>query len=110
MKNIVEFFKNKKLLFSELRSINLKDFGIKKRYKIYEGVDIKNRYVLIIIIDRKSRFLSRDAESILGTVEIIKEKKDHGYKLIYTLISSPICSKAKKILEDRGYKVINDSL
>ncbi|WP_281950602.1 hypothetical protein [Nitrosophilus kaiyonis] len=110
MKKIVEFFKTKNILFKKLDFFDLKEIGIKKRYKICTGVDIKNRYTIIFYIDRKSRLLQKD---ILSIIEILNKtilQNSHNYKNRFLITSAPICSKALKLLENENFKVYNASL
>ena len=110
MKNIVEFFKNSGIIFKDFKSLDLKEFKIKKRYKIFEGVDLKNSFVIVVLIDRKSRFLIKDALSLIEVIDKIIEKKEHSYKKKFLLISSPICSKALEKLQKEKIETINASL
>lgn len=110
MKDLVNKLKNAGYIFKELKPLNLKDFGIRKRYKVYEGIDIKNRYSLIIEIDRKSRFLSKDALNILELISKISDEKKHSFKLNILYITSPVCSKAKTLLNGNGVKIVDASL
>lgn len=110
MKTIVEIFKKRKILFKELTLLNLKEYGIRKRYEVYEGVDVKNRYFLIFCVQRKSRFISKNAKELLEVFKKILENKNHTYKFIYVLFFSPYCSKSENILKERGLKIVDASL
>ncbi|BCD67828.1 hypothetical protein [Nitratiruptor sp. YY09-18] len=80
-----------------------KEFG-----KEYEAVDpknlgIKKRITLchkdgqwIVVLKRKSRVLQKDAKEL---VEAMKGKRVTIY------IDAPLCSKAKKLFEDAGWRV-----
>jgi len=105
MKELVEFFGAKKLLFSEILPIDLKSYGIKKRIEAYEAVDLKRRYVLIFRIERKSRFLQKDGEDLLRITSTIEQKRGHAFALKYVLLKAPLCSKAKTLLEKEGFRV-----
>ena len=105
MKELVEYFKKKGLIFRELKALDPGRLGIKKRWKIYEGVDTKNRYVLIVEIERKSRFLRKDAQSLLEVQELLEKSLGHGFKKRYLLLKAPLCSKAKELLQSAGWSV-----
>lgn len=107
MKAVIEIFKNKKSIFKELKAIDLKKFGIKKRYEVYEAVDIKNRYVLIFNVKRKSRFISKNARDLIEIYKNILDSKEHSYRFIYVLFFSPYCSKTKNILKEEGFKILD---
>ncbi len=110
MRNTVEIFKNKNILFKELNRVVLRDFGIKKRYEVFEGVDIDNRYHLIFKVERKSRFLSKNADDLIYIYQEISNKKEHGFRSVYVLFLTPFCSKAKNILMSNGFKVLDASM
>ncbi|NPA63941.1 MAG: hypothetical protein GXO16_03095 [Epsilonproteobacteria bacterium] len=101
----MEYFRSKGVLFRELRSLDLRSFGIKKRWSVYVGVDEKMRYWLIVQIQRKSRFLQKDARELLSVEEELKERLDHGFKKRALLLRGPLCSKARKVLEEQGWSV-----
>lgn len=103
MKSIVEFFAAKRMLFKELKKIQKEKFGIKKRIDIYEGVDTRNFYVLVIVLKRKSRVLVKDAKELEEIVQILS--KEHTFKKKFLLIGVPLCSKAKAYLESVGWKI-----
>ena len=110
MKTIVEIFKKRKTIFKELKLIDLKALGVKKRYEVYDAVDIKNRYFLIFRVERKSRFVSKNALDLVEIYEKILKTKEHNYKYIYVLFFSPFCSKSKKLLQERDFKVLDATL
>ncbi len=103
MKSIVEFFAAKKVLFKELQKIQKENFGIKKRIDIYEGVDTKNFYILVVVLKRKSRVLVKDAMQLEEIVQTLS--KERTFKKKFLLVGAPLCSKAKTYLESVGWKI-----
>ncbi len=103
MKELVELLKRKGLLLKELKPVDLKSLGIKKRVEAFEGVDISNRYVLILHIKRKSRFLRKDAEDLLQIKDLIQRSLNHGFKRFIAVVEAPFCSKAKEYLQKEGW-------
>ncbi len=105
MKHIVEFFKDRDLLFKKLEPVDLKSLGLRKRWEIFEGVDEKNGYVLVIRMRRKSRFLRKDAKEVERVYDLLVRKREHNYKKRFLLLFAPLCSHAKEELEKKGWRV-----
>jgi hypothetical protein len=105
MKEVVEYYSNKGILFRSLKQIPVKELGSRKRVEIYLGVDTQSYYTMIISIEKKSRILRKEAEEIMLFHE--KLEKQIASKILkkYILIKAPLCSKAKKSMEEKGWKV-----
>ncbi len=58
----------------------------------------------ILVIDRKSRIIIKDALTILKKAEQIKEKVQNASVVLET--SAPVCSKSIKFLEKNGVEVL----
>ncbi len=58
----------------------------------------------IIVINRKSRIIMKDALTILKKVEKIKEKAQDASVVLET--SAPVCSKSIKFLKENGVAVV----
>ncbi len=106
MKEVVELFRKHELLFKELTPLDLPKFGIKKRVKLFKGIDLQNRYTLLMLTERKSRFLQKDAISFEEIAKKIEDGLDHAFAKKFLFIKAPLCSKAKEWLQKRGYHVI----
>jgi len=59
----------------------------------------------ILIIDRKSRIILKDALLILKKVDQIKEKVQNVSVVLET--SAPVCSKSINFLNDKGIDVVS---
>ncbi len=105
MKELVEFFKKRKILFRSFEPLDPKALGIKKRLELFRGVDLKGSYILVIKITRKSRLLQKEAQQLESLAKEIENRLGHSFKYRYLLIQSPICSKAQKWLEEHGWRV-----
>ena len=103
MKEIVEFFSRKNILFKKLEKIDIKKFGIKKHMVLYSGIDMKNHYSAVVQIKRKSRFVTKDAKELEDIVTTLPF--EYSFKRKYLLINTPICSKAKEYLVERGWSI-----
>ena len=110
MKYIVEFLSKKNYIFKELLKVDLKLLGSRKKIELFEGVDTNSNYVAIFKIDQKSRFITKNAKEIEELLAKLIKLKQHNYKKKILLISSPLCSKAKKYLEELKWKIYEDRI
>jgi len=106
MKEIVDKLQEENLLFKSLKHVPAKELKSRKRINIYLGVDLKKYYGCIFHVSKKSRMLIKEAEDIIAL-----HKKLEAYnsgtliKKKYIYIQAPLCSKAKALLEERGWVV-----
>jgi hypothetical protein len=81
-------------------ALNPSDFGVHKTTKIFRDSESG----LTLLIDRKRRVIRADVPKIIEKLESIK-KHQVDKKLVSLVITSPLCSKAKKMLEEMGFEV-----
>jgi len=105
MKKIVETLSSKNIIFKSLELLDPTVLGCKKHINIYLGTQIDNYYGLILCIERKSRVLSKDAQSYIELHEKAQEYNQSKINKKYILIRAPLCSKAKALLEEDGWMV-----
>ena len=58
----------------------------------------------ILVINRKSRIIMKDAVTILKKAEKIKEKALNAWVVVET--NAPVCSKSIKFLKENGISVV----
>lgn len=105
MKKIVEYFKEKQLLFKSLVPISPKALGSRKKIEIYLGVDPSHYYHLVLFVEKKSRILRKEAGDLMGFHTKTEVWMDTKIKKKHILIKAPLCSKAKKYMEENGWRV-----
>jgi len=105
MKKIVEYLQEKQLIFKSLKSITPKELGSRKKIELYLGVDLKDYYAVAMVVDKKSRVLRKEAEELMLLHEKLEKYIDSSIKKKYIIIKAPLCSKAKAMLEEHGWKV-----
>lgn len=108
MKNLVDFYSKKKVIFKSFEKIDKNLLNTRKKIDIYIGTDINKNYHCMFIINQKSRFLIKDSESLMlleGRLEVIQ---NHNFRYKHLLISKNICSKSVSLFEDRGWKLHYD--
>jgi len=108
MKKTVEYLQSKKLLFKTFKEISPKELGSRKKIKLYLGVDLKEYYALVMVIEKKSRILRKEANELMLLHEKVEKYIDSKIKKKYIIIKAPLCSKAKALLEEHGWKVYQE--
>ncbi len=110
MKKIVEYLHSKKLIFKSLKEISPKELGSRKKVQLYLGVDLKEYYTLVMVVEKKSRILRKEAETFMQLHEDLEKYLDSRITKKYIIIRAPLCSKAKSLLEEHGWTVYHESV
>jgi len=99
MNELNNFLFEKNIILKEIENITPKT---RKKIEIYLGVDLKNSYYLIIKLNKKSRFLMKDAKELLEFLSKIDRIKDINfkYKKRVLILSGEICSKTKEFFKE----------
>lgn len=107
MKTLVEYLNHKNIIFKSLQEIMPKELGSRKKVSLYLGIDLKGYYALVMEVKKKSRVLRKEAGDLMDLHE--KLEKYIGSKVTkkYIMIKAPLCSHAKAMLEENGWKVWN---
>ncbi len=84
----------KELGFGECKLLDPRQFGIRKRIEIAKSDDR-----CLFYIERKSRFVTKDANDLLAIARKVCQKPG------VLLLAAPLCSKARRILENEGWDV-----
>lgn len=108
MKKSIEFLQKKNLVFRSLKPIEPKTLGTRKKVEIYLGVDLKDYYSLVMVLEKKSRVLQKEANELMALHERIEQLNETKVTKKYLIIKAPLCSKAKTLLEANGWKVWED--
>jgi len=105
MKEIVELLQQKGIIFKSLKEITPKEIGSRKKIGLFVGVDLKGYYALVMVVEKKSRVLRKEAQELMTLHEEIEKYIGATIKKKYMIIRAPLCSKAKALLEEHGWKV-----
>jgi len=105
LKTIVEYLQQKNIIFKLFKEITPKELGSRKKIGIFVGVDLKGYYADVMQIEKKSRVLRKEAEEFMALHEKLEKYIDSSIKKKYIIIKAPLCSHAKKMLEEHGWKV-----
>ncbi len=109
MKEIVEYLQKKNLIFKSLKEISPKEIGSRKKIELYLGVDLKGYYALVMHIEKKSRVLRKEAGELMLLHEKLEKYIDSKIMKKYMIIKAPLCSKAKALLEEYGWRVWHEA-
>lgn len=104
MKELVEFFNNKKIIFKKMEKLDKKVFNIRSKVDIYRAVNVSGYHCFIYIIYKKSHLINSDIENVLSNFIKINVD-DTTYKNKYLIINSSICSKARLKIEKYNWKI-----
>ena len=110
MKTLIETLAKYDLIFKDMEKVDLKKLKIKTRVNIYKATSVNGDYCSIFEINKKSRFLTKDSLKLLDINESLKEHYEHNFAKSFLYISSPLCSKAKKVLEDEKWMIIKQEI
>ena len=105
MKEIVEYLQKKNLIFKSLKEIRPKELGSRIKIELYLGVDLKGYYALVMKVEKKSRVLRKEVAELMALHEKIEKYIDSKVTKKYIIIKAPLCSHAKVMLEENGWKV-----
>ena len=105
LKKIVDYLQQKNIIFKSFKEVAPKELGSRKKIEIYVGVDLKGYYAVVMCVKKKSRVLRKEAGELMALHEKLERYIDSKIKKKYILVEAPLCSHAKKMLEENGWKV-----
>ena len=105
MKQIIDYLQQKNIIFKSFKEITPKELGSRKKIGLYVGVDLKGYYTVVMELEKKSRVLRKEVGDLLLLHEKLEKYIDSKIKKKYIIINAPLCSHAKKMLEEQGWKV-----
>jgi len=109
MKEIVEFLQQKSIIFKSFREVIPREIGSRKKVGLYVGVNLKGYYTLVMQLEKKSRILQKEAKELMTLHEKLEKYIESRINRKYIIIKAPLCSKAKVLLEENGWKVWQES-
>ena len=105
MKALVEYLNHKNIIFKSLQEIMPKELGSRKKVSLYLGIDLKGYYALVMEVEKKSRVLRKEVGELMRLHEKLEQYVESKITKKYILIRAPLCSHAKAMLEENGWKV-----
>jgi hypothetical protein len=110
MKELVDILRKNSIIYRKLHKIDNKLLGTRKKIDIYEAVDLNSYYAAVFKFAQKSRFLRKNADELELLYEKLKSLQDHNFKKKVLIYDMPLCSKAKALLKERKWKLIDASV
>ncbi|MCO4845995.1 MAG: hypothetical protein KC427_08260 [Sulfurovum sp.] len=105
MKALVEYLNHKNIICKSLQEIMPKELGSRKKVALYLGVDLKGYYALVMEVEKKSRVLRKEAAELMLLHEKLETYIGSKVTKKYMIVKAPLCSHAKAMLEENGWKV-----
>jgi len=94
-----------KHLFTSFSPIETSTLGTRKKLTIFNGVDQKQCYHLVITPLQQSRFVYKHALELGVLLSQIVLHVNHNYAYKHLFVSAPLCSKAQRYLEQEGWRI-----
>jgi hypothetical protein len=110
MKTIVDCLQKKNMIFKSLKEISPKTLNSRKHVKIYLGVDLKTYYTAVMYLEKKSRVIQKEAQTLIFLHEKLESHLGSKITKKNIFIKAPLCSKAKAFLEACGWKVWQENV
>ena len=105
LKAMVDYLQQKHLIFKSFTPITPKELGSRKKVSLYLGVDLKGYYAVVMHLEKKSRVLRKEVGEFVALHEKLEKYKETSITKKYIIIKAPLCSHAKAMLEEKGWKV-----
>jgi hypothetical protein len=105
MKEIVEFLQKKEIIFKSFKEVKPKELGSRKKVQLFVGVDLRKYYALVMSVKKKSRVLRKEVSEFVALHELLEKHIDSKIKKKHILIDAPLCTHAKEMLEEGGWRV-----
>ena len=64
MKDIIDFFLSKDIVFTKLERLEPKMLKIRNKIALYRAVDLKRNYVAIFVLEQKTKVLQKDIDNL----------------------------------------------
>ena len=107
MKEVVQILLSKKTILKKLEQIDLSLLNTRKKIAIFSGTDKNSNYISIFYVVKKSRFLQKDVQNFEELFLRLVTVKGHNYKKKILILDAPLCSKAKLLLKEYKWRLID---
>ena len=97
--------KDKNIICKSLKEVKPKELGSRKKIQLYIGVNLKGYYCSVMTIEKKSRVLRKEVAELMALHEKLEIHQDTKILTRYIRIKAPLCSHAKAMLEENGWKI-----
>ncbi len=105
MKEIVEYLSARHVVCKSFKEVLPKSLKSRKKIKLYVGINLRGYYCSVMILEKKSRILRKEVGELMLLHEKLEVYADTAITKRYIRITAPLCSHAKVMLEENGWKV-----
>ncbi len=106
LKPVVDRLRTQDCLFKKLREIQPKELGIRNRIRLFDALDLSGEYSALFVVAQKSRVLRKDVEKYETILRKLETAVGHGFKHRLLMLDAPLCSKAKALFIERGWRLV----
>ena len=107
MKEVVQVLLSKKTILKTLNQVDLALLKTRKKIGVFTGVDKSSNYIAIFSVTKKSRFLQKDVQDFEELFLRLVELNSHNFKKKILILNAQLCSKAKLLLKEYKWRLID---
>jgi hypothetical protein len=100
-----ETFSKKKLPYKTMHEVLPSAIGVRKKVRLFHTLH-NSALCAIVALSQKSRVLLKDVDVLESIVEKMAVNSGCEYDEKLLLIEAPLCSKARKALEEEGWDIL----
>jgi hypothetical protein len=93
-------------MIQQVIPVDPKELKIRSKVELFKGID-KNKFTAIIGVKQKSRILTKDIQKFEDIVEKMGQYFAHTFHVKQLIVDAPMCSKARKAMQDSGWIVVD---
>ena len=105
MQILVDKLLSKGRVYKKIQEVSPKNLGLRNKIKLFSAIDTSNKYWAIFALSQKSRILRKDVEKFEDICQKLSVFCEHEFKYKIIFIDAPLCSKAKLLFEQSGWKI-----
>jgi len=103
MKRLVDRLQRHNIVCKKLTPLLPKELGSRKRIDLYFGTDTLGYYCSVMVLEKKSRVLRKEAEELKRLHTKMEAYVGSAITKKYAWMEAPLCSKAKAWMEAEGW-------
>ena len=96
-------------MITQLIPLDPKLLKIRSKVELFKGID-KNTFTAVVGVHQKSRVLLKDVAKFEEMVLKMQHYYGHAFQAKKIIIEAPLCSKAKKAMQENHWEVVDAAL
>ncbi|MBW6489522.1 hypothetical protein [Sulfurimonas sp.] len=105
MQTLVDSLRIKGKIYKKMQEIAPRELGVRNKIKIYKATDVAGYFWAIFAVSQKSRLLMKDLHKFEEIYAKLTIFCGHNFKHKIIFIDAPLCSKAKDVFKQQGWKI-----